>query len=66
MDTVAVIWLLFGSCSWLDSYVLQLFGCFLAGAADWMSLQLSGCYFAGAIGWMSLQLSVSYLVGALD
>ena len=47
---------------------LQLLGCYLVGAFDWMimSLQVSGCYLVGVIDWISLQLSVSYLVGSVD
>ena len=47
---------------------LQLSGCHLVCAVDWISLQLSCCYLVGAVDWtiMSLQVSGGYLVGALD
>ena len=61
---------------------LELSGCYLVGAVDWMSLQLFGSYMVRAIGWicrwsylvviwlvqldMSLELSGSCLVGAAD
>ena len=64
---VAVMWLLSGWRSCLD-VSLQLSGCNLVGAIDWISLQSFGCYLVCAADWMimSLQLSVCYLVGAVD